>query len=105
MLILTRRIGEEIVIGADIRVRVVEVRGNQLRIGIAAPHEVPVYREEIYRRIWSEPIQRVAKSYNISDVALGKICTKLRIPRPGRGYWAKKAAGKPLPKQPALSLL
>ncbi|SDR04099.1 carbon storage regulator CsrA [Pseudoxanthomonas sp. CF125] len=51
MLILTRRIGEEIVIGADIRVRVVEVRGEQPRIGIAAPHEVPVYREEIYRRL------------------------------------------------------
>jgi hypothetical protein len=59
-------------------------------------------REVIYQRIWSEPIQRVAKSYNISDVALGKICTKLRIPRPGRGYWAKKTAGKPLPRQPAL---
>ena len=59
-------------------------------------------REEIYQRIWSEPIQRVAKSYNISDVALGKICTKLRIPRPGRGYWAKRAASKPLAKQPAL---
>ena len=56
-------------------------------------------REEIYREIWSEPIQRVAKKYNISDVGLAKICKKLNIPRPGRGYWAKKAAGRSVSSQ------
>lgn len=59
-------------------------------------------RDEIYRNIWSEPIQRVAKRYGLSDVGLAKVCRKLNIPRPGRGYWAKKAAGKTIPRQPAL---
>jgi hypothetical protein len=62
-------------------------------------------REEIYEAIWAEPIQHVAKRYNISDVGLAKVCRKLNIPRPGRGYWAIKAAGKPLPKQPPLRKL
>ena len=62
-------------------------------------------REEIYEAIWAEPIQHVAKRYNISDVGLAKVCRRLNIPRPGRGYWAIKAAGKPLPKQPPLRKL
>ena len=60
-------------------------------------------REKIYEEIWSEPIQHVAKRYGISDVGLAKVCIKLNIPRPGRGYWAIKAAGKPLPRKPPLS--
>lgn len=59
-------------------------------------------REEIHRDIWSEPIQRVAKRYGLSDVGLAKVCRKLNIPRPGRGYWAKKVAGKTIPRQPPL---
>lgn len=48
MLILTRRIGETIVINDDIRITIVSVRGNQIRVGIQAPREVPVHREEVY---------------------------------------------------------
>jgi hypothetical protein len=59
-------------------------------------------RQKIYDEIWSEPIQHVAKRYDMSDVGLAKICKKLKIPRPGLGYWAKKAAGKPVPKRPVL---
>jgi hypothetical protein len=59
-------------------------------------------REKIYEEIWSEPIQHVAKRYGISDVGLAKVCRKLNIPRPGRGYWAKKAAGKTVPRQMSL---
>jgi len=59
-------------------------------------------REKIYEEIWSEPIQSVAKRYDISDVGLAKVCKKLKIPRPGRGYWAIKAAGKATPKRPPL---
>jgi hypothetical protein len=59
-------------------------------------------REKIYEEIWAEPILHVAKRYSMSDVGFGKVCKKLKIPRPGLGYWAKKAAGKPTPKRPPL---
>ncbi len=54
MLILTRRIGESVFIGEEIRLTVLGVRGTQVRIGINAPKDVPVHREEIYYRIKNE---------------------------------------------------
>src|SRR5262249_3148828 len=62
-------------------------------------------REKIYEEIWSEPIQRVAKRYEISNVGIGKICRKLNTPGPGCGYWAKGAEGKPVAEQPPLPKL
>jgi len=62
-------------------------------------------RDKIYQEIWAEPIQHVAKRYKLSDVGLAKVCRKLNIPRPGRGYSAIKAAGKALPKRPSLPQL
>jgi len=54
MLVLTRGIKEKIVIGDDVSVTVLGVKGNQVRIGIEAPLEIPVHREEIYQRILKE---------------------------------------------------
>ncbi len=54
MLILTRKIGESIVIGDQIRVHVIEIRGTQVRLGIEAPADTTVFREEIYEKIHEE---------------------------------------------------
>jgi hypothetical protein len=59
-------------------------------------------RDQLYEEVWSEPVMAVAKKYGLSDVGLAKICKKLDIPRPGSGYWAKKAVGKPIGKPPPL---
>ena len=54
MLILTRRVGESLMIGDDVNVTVLGIRGNQVRLGVDAPKDVAVHREEIYERIQQE---------------------------------------------------
>ena len=51
MLVLTRRVGEAIIIGDDIKIAVVRIKGNKVRFGIEAPKDLPVYREEVYKRM------------------------------------------------------
>jgi len=63
MLILTRRINETLNIGDDVQVTVLGIKGNQVRIGINAPRDVPVHREEIYQRIKRE--ERMASGQDV----------------------------------------
>lgn len=64
MLILTRRVGETLMIGDEVSVTILGVKGNQVRVGVNAPKDVAVHREEIYQRIQHE---RVAHGYEDSD--------------------------------------
>lgn len=69
MLILTRRINETLMIGDDIAVTILGVKGNQVRIGIDAPADVAVHREEIYRRIQVEKNQKISLEQYLDEEA------------------------------------
>ena len=53
-----------------------------------------IRRAELYKEVWTTPIHQLAKKYGLSDVGLAKICKRYNIPRPPRGYWARKEAGQ-----------
>lgn len=55
---------------------------------------IELSRKELYQQVWEEPITKLAKRYDLSDVGLAKTCKRHNIPIPGRGHWAKKASGK-----------
>lgn len=59
-----------------------------------------VTRQTLYDQVWSTPMARLAKEYGISDVALAKICKKLNVPYPGRGYWRRKETSKAVKQLP-----
>ncbi len=62
MLILTRRAGETVMVGSDVTITVLGVKGNQVRIGINAPKDIAVHREEIYERIQNEKSAKDAEA-------------------------------------------
>ncbi len=57
-------------------------------------------REELFALVWSKPTTEVAQELGISDVAVAKLCARLQVPKPPRGYWAKVAAGRKPRKAP-----
>lgn len=59
-------------------------------------------RAKLLEEVWTEPVQTVALRYQLSDVGLKKLCSRLLIPTPPRGYWAKLKAGRTVPARPAL---
>jgi carbon storage regulator len=69
MLILTRRVGESVMIGDDVTITVLGVKGNQVRVGINAPKNVAVHREEIYERIKREQQGEVTESQKTAAYA------------------------------------
>lgn len=67
---------------------------------------ITLTREQLYQRVWNTPMTKVAAEFGLSDVAVKKLCRKLDVPTPPRGYWARLAAGQkmkrtPLPKKEA----
>jgi hypothetical protein len=57
-------------------------------------------REELYADVWEQPLVKIARKHGVSAVMVGKVCRKLQIPLPGRGYWIKKEFGKPVVQLP-----
>jgi len=66
MLVLTRKIGEGIVVGDDITITIVEMKGGTVRVGIDAPHDKKIYRQEVFDRIAEE--NRDAANWNMADL-------------------------------------
>jgi carbon storage regulator len=69
MLILTRRVGESVIIGNDVTVTVLGVKGNQVRLGVNAPREVAVHREEIFERIKREQAEDKSPRPHVNGTA------------------------------------
>ncbi len=72
MLVLTRRPGESIVIGQNVIITVIEIKGGQVRIGIDAPRDVQVHREEVYEQVRLENIAAVASSEKAKEALRDK---------------------------------
>ena len=78
-------------------------------VSIAAPvmprdEDITLTREGLHAEVWTTPLSTLARTYGISDVALGRICQKLSVPRPGRGYWAKVRGGENVEPTPLLPI-
>ncbi|MCP4966770.1 MAG: carbon storage regulator CsrA [bacterium] len=72
MLVLTRRPGESIVIGDNIVITIIEIKGGQVRVGVDAPRSVDVYREEIYEQVRQENLAAIANVDEIREAVQGQ---------------------------------
>lgn len=80
MLVLTRKAGESIVIGNDVVITVLEIRGGQIRIGVDAPRDLAVHRAEIYQQVMAENQAAVASADRRNDII--RAASKLRLQAP-----------------------
>jgi hypothetical protein len=67
---------------------------------MSSQEHLKLTREELHKLVWTKPMTEVAKDFQISDRAMAKICARKQVPVPSRGFWAKKTAGKDVPKPP-----
>jgi len=73
MLVLARKVGQSIIINDDIHILVIEVRGDQVRLGIEAPRSIPVYRKELLEQIRAENVQAAGEAdVEVASRVLGK---------------------------------
>lgn len=63
-------------------------------------HSVKLTRSELYQMVWSKPVTKWSKEFGLSDVGFAKICKKMKVPLPGRGYWAMVRKGLKIPQPP-----
>ncbi|MGD9643206.1 MAG: hypothetical protein AB7V08_10750 [Elusimicrobiales bacterium] len=61
---------------------------------------ITITRKDLYEKVWSSPTTKLREVFGISDVAIAKLCKKLKIPKPSRGYWEKIRCGHPVPRPP-----
>jgi hypothetical protein len=73
---------------------------REITVWQAAQSSIAWNRVELYNEVWNQPLVRLSRKYGISDVRLGKVCRKLKIPNPARGYWAKRAVGQTVEQVP-----
>jgi hypothetical protein len=76
-----------------------------LSLGLSCANLLPMEpetwnREELYKDVWEQPLTKLQSKYGVSNVAIGKACRKLKVPLPGRGYWAKLVAGHKVKQVP-----
>ena len=98
MLVLTRRAGESIVIGDDVRVVLLEVRGDTVRLGIDAPRSVQVNRAEVYAEVQAANAAAVTPAHDLDTVA-GRL-QRMARPRPPQPDSAPEAPAAPAPPKP-----
>ncbi len=68
MLVLTRKVGESIIIGDNIEITVIETKGDQIKLGIKAPKDIDIHRKEIYEAIRNENQQAITQTININQL-------------------------------------
>ncbi len=101
MLVLTRRVGDSIVIGHEVVVTVLEVRSDQVRIGIEAPREVTVHREEVYRQMVEQNAQAVESAEGVERINALRRRLRGGPPRPVDRPGAQKPQDAAAPEEGA----